>query len=252
MPKKSGSTARRTAAARKSPAVPNRNATTQRPTAGTTKSQSSPKRDQGGDTHARLEAISNLLVAAVERFAEAAQRIEQEMAQLRHAARDYPPEAFERVAKVFTGELHAMLGDDPPDDDTVRRAARQTFAEQAWERRLGGLVDANDVASLLGVSRQHVHTLATQHRLIALSQDGKRAFPAWQFAGTNTEQRTCLAAAHRELVETGHLSPWSAASWMQADHPELDDQDPVAFLRSGGDCARMRTAASRDAARVVQ
>jgi hypothetical protein len=205
--------------------------------------------DENGEA---LETLRRQLGEAIERFTETFQRIEEDIERLASAARSVPPEAFERVAKVFTTELRALLGETAPDDDAVRRAARQAFAEQAWERRLGTLMEANDVVRLLKVSRQHVNAMAQQERLISLSQDGRRRFPAWQFAGTTTAHRRCLAAAHHELVAQGGLSPWTAASWMQAEHPELDDQDPVSFLRNGGACDRVGTVAGRDAARAAQ
>jgi hypothetical protein len=199
-----------------------------------------------------LRTLRRHLAEAIERFTETFQRIEEDIERLASAASSVPPEAFERVAKVFTAELKTLLGEAPPDDDAVRRAARQAFAEHAWEQRLGTLMDVNDVVGLLEVSRQHVNAMAQQERLISLSQDGRRRFPAWQFAGTTTAQRRCLAAAHHELVAQGGLSPWTAASWMQTDHPELDDQDPVTFLRNGGQCDRLSTVAGRDAARAAQ
>ncbi len=91
-----------------------------------------------------------------------------------------------------------------------------------------------------------------QHRLITLEVNGRRRFPVWQFAGSDGHQRACLAGAHRALVETGGLSPWAAAAWLQSDHPELDGRDPLGFLRAGGACERVHSVAGRDAARAAQ
>jgi hypothetical protein len=71
-------------------------------------------------------------------------------------------------------------------------------------------------------------------------------------SGTDGEDRFRLAEAHRVLVEDGRINPWSAASWFLTNHPELDDTDPVEWIRSGGDPDRLLTAAGRDAARAAQ
>jgi hypothetical protein len=156
------------------------------------------------------------------------------------------------VGRVFAAEVRALVGDALPDSSTVRRAARLAVAEQAWTARLGTLLEARDVVELLLVSKQRVSTLARQRRLIALPQDGRMRFPAWQFAVNEASDRETLAAAHRELVDTGALSPWAAASWFGEEHAELDGRDPVAFLRQGGARSRMLDAARRDAARLAQ
>lgn len=160
--------------------------------------------------------------------------------------------ALDRAAEIFKTEVRALLGDEAPDDDAVRRATRQTLAEQAWERRLGTLMDTADVVALLDVSRQHVNALAKDHRLIALKHDSRQRYPAWQFGVPTAAQRACLAAAHQQLVDGGELTPWTAASWFLAAHAELDDRDPVAFLRDGGTCERVLAASGRDAARAAQ
>lgn len=138
------------------------------------------------------------------------------------------------AGEIFADELRSLLGDALPDPGVARRAARLAVAEQAWAERLGRLLDTRDVVQLLDVSKQRVSTLARDHRLIALSQGGRMRFPAWQFAARDAVERENLAAAHRQLVESGGLSPWSAAAWFQGEHPELDGEDPIEFLRAGG------------------
>ncbi|MDQ6774976.1 MAG: hypothetical protein M3071_01880 [Actinomycetota bacterium] len=156
------------------------------------------------------------------------------------------------AAETFASELRSLLGDALIDPAAVRRSARLAAAEQAWVQRLGGTWDTSEVVAVLGVSKQRVSTLVRQHRLIALPRGGRLDFPAWQFAGTDSDDRICLANAHRALVEEGGIDPWSAASWFLAGHQELDDRDPVDWLRGGGDRERMLTAARRDAARAAQ
>ncbi len=92
---------------------------------------------RGGGSHA-LAALRRRLRDTVAQFADSTRALEQEIADLEQAT---PGSDAERLADVFASELRSLLGDDLPDEQAVRRAARQTFAEQAWQRRLGELVD---------------------------------------------------------------------------------------------------------------
>lgn len=182
------------------------------------------------------------------------QAAEQQLGKLRVEIRERSStdDPFGVIGEIFADEIRTLLGDALPDPGAVRRAARLAVAEQAWEQRLGQLLETRDVVDALKVTKQRVSKLVKEHRLIALAHAGRSRFPAWQFAVTDTNDRDCLAAAHRRLVERGGLSPWSAASWFQAEHPELDGKDPVAFLRAGGDRTRVLTVAGRDAERAGQ
>ena len=196
------------------------------------------------------EAVEELVDGVATKLHELERDLDELRARL--AERPVATDAFGVVAEIFADELRSLLGDAPPDSATVRRAARLAIAERAWQQGLGELWETKDVIAVLGVSKQRVSTLAKEHRLIALTHDGRRRFPAWQFAGTDGEDRFRLAEAHRALVEDGHINPWSAASWFLTNHPELDDSDPVEWLRSGGDPDRLLAAAERDAARAAQ
>jgi hypothetical protein len=192
--------------------------------------------------------------ALVDNLAAKLQALERDVAELRielaeGSAADDPLAA---AGEDFASELRSLLGDAPIDRMAVRRAARLAAAEQAWVSRLGGMWDTGDVVAVLGVSKQRVSALVKQRRLIALPRGGRLEFPAWQFAGTSSADRACLAGAHATLVSDGGIDPWSAGSWLLTAHPELDDRDPVDWLRSGGDPERVLLAARRDAARAAQ
>jgi hypothetical protein len=192
--------------------------------------------------HSEAEALAEELNADLDALKDKIQALSAEIAEA--------PEGD--VGRVFADEVRALVGDAVPDPAAVRRAARLAVAEQAWTDRLGTLLETRDVVELLGVSKQRVSTLARDHRLIALPQAGRLRFPAWQFAATDPQAREALAAAHHELVSTGVVSPWTAASWFQQRHPELDARDPVSFVREGGDRAHLLAVAGRDAARLAR
>lgn len=157
------------------------------------------------------------------------------------------------VARAFDEEVRALLGDTQPDIEAVRRGARLAVAEQAWAQRLGAMLDSKDVERVLGLSRQRVSVLAQEHRLVALPKPGGgRQFPAWQFARLDGAQRAALAQAHRTLVDVGKISPWSAASWLLSEQPELDGAVPVQYVADGGALELLAVVATRDAARAAQ
>ena len=57
-------------------------------------------------------------------------------------------------------------------------ALRQLLAEH------GGLYSPNDVASLLGITRQAVNKRTRANQLLAIQQGDHMGYPAWQFEGT--------------------------------------------------------------------
>jgi len=156
------------------------------------------------------------------------------------------------VGDRFAEEVQAVLGDDEElDDEAIRRGVRLAVAEQAWQHRLGTLLQTRDVVSTLGVSRQHVATLTRQHRLVALpTKSGVSRYPAWQFK-LAPEQREVAARAHRLLVEKGEVSPWTAASWFVEQHPAIGHADPIAAIAAGHE-EQVLLAARRDAAALAQ
>jgi hypothetical protein len=179
---------------------------------------------------------------------EVLRRVREDLDQVQAAVHRVDP-----VAQVFEEEVRGLLGDTPPDVEAVRRGARLAVAEQAWEQRLGVMLDSKDVESALGVSRQRVSVLAQEHRLVALPKPGGgRRFPAWQFTRLDSTQRGALAHAHHMLVTDGGMSPWSAASWLLGEQPELGGSTPVHYAAGAGDLEHLALVASRDAARAVQ
>ena len=195
-------------------------------------------------------AVDELLVDLTSKLQEAEGIIEE--LRIEAADKTIAADALGDVAEVFVDELRSLVGDAPLDAGAVRRAARLVVAEQAWEQRLGELWETKDVVALLGVSKQRVSMLANTHRLIVVADGGRARFPAWQFAGTSSEDRDSLGKAQQMLVEAGRIDPWSAASWFLTGHPDLDGRDPVDWVRTGGTQDRLLAAAGRDAARAAQ
>ncbi len=154
-------------------------------------------------------------------------------------------------ARHFLTELERLIGTRAPDAESLEQAARIVAAEQSWRDGLGVLLVEDDVARLLRIDRDRVAELAAHGEMIVLSRaDGHLRFPAFQFQeGRPTPS---LARAHRTLVESGYVSPESAASWARTRHPELELRSPAQWAGEHRDDERLLLVARRDAARAAQ
>jgi hypothetical protein len=206
----------------------------------------------GSDTRARGRHGREDLEELVAEITSKLRAAMEEVAELSARASALATDRFSEAGEIFATELRSLLGQSSLDPDAARRAAHLAAADRLWEDRLGELWDTQEVMRTLGVSRQRVSKLAQQHRLIALPDEGRLRFPAWQFAVVGADDRASLATAHHDLVDIGRVDPWSAASWFLSGHPELDGSDPVAWLRKGGSSEQLLLAARRDAARAAQ
>lgn len=249
-------TTKRTAAAKEAAATRKRAAvaaTRKKAAAAAAREKAAATRKQpaasSSNVSAKLRGL-NELIELEERIASLRRELEHGVENIEHSRGNDP---VMRLAVAFASELRGLVRGPLPSVGAVRRAARLALAEQAWEERLGELIEARDVSELLGVSRQRVSRMVTEGRLIALPKGSRgHRFPVWQFADLGRGSRADLATAHDVLVSEGNISPWSAASWFITEHPELEGQDPIRFLREGGDPSRLQEVAERDAARAAQ
>jgi hypothetical protein len=193
-------------------------------------------RNQLGELHAALELASGF------------------MPDMTPGSRELPELAApssEVAAKRLVAELQRLIGTQSMETATLERAARIVAAEQSWREGLGLLLDEDDVARLLGIDRTDVANLSASDDAIVLrSRDGSARYPAYQFQ--EGRLTPALARAHRTLVESGYLSPWSAASWARTSHPELESCSPAQWAGERRDDDRLLLVAARDAARAAQ
>lgn len=160
--------------------------------------------------------------------------------------------AHEAAGAAFAETLSEVLGDRPLSVSDARRAALAAAASTVWDDAVGPLLTGEQARELAGFSRQRLSQLVGQRRLMALEdRSGTRHFPAWQF-GDDRRPLSALIAAHRTLVDDGHMSPWSAASWCVHDHPELGGHSPRAWAAAGENPDRLALIARRDATRSAQ
>lgn len=108
----------------------------------------------------------------------------------------------------------------------------------AVQRRLlaleGGSVSSQQMATLLGISRQAVDKRRKRGTLIGLDL-GRRgyAYPVWQ---------ANLPGLSEVLARLGELSPWGQLGFFLATNAWLDNRSPLAALRAGDLDAVLRAA----------
>lgn len=108
----------------------------------------------------------------------------------------------------------------------------------AVQRRLlaleGGSVSSQQMAALLGISRQAIDKRRKRGTLIGLDL-GRRGYvyPVWQVD---------LPGLPEVLARLGGLSPWGQLGFFLATNAWLDDRSPLAALRAGDLDAVLRAA----------
>jgi hypothetical protein len=139
-----------------------------------------------------------------------------------------------RSAEAFQAALDE-LGIDESELDPERfgrRAALLAASELLWQRDVGPLVTTTRLQDLLRCSRQAINERVRNGRILALpTGKGEHLYPLWQF-GPTSQPLPGIA----EIVETfadAVATPWTIASWLVAEEPELDGKTPIGVLRSG-------------------
>lgn len=159
----------------------------------------------------RLNALpSNEMVAVVEAVARAITPVEAQ-----------PPS----VIRALTGDRRFSAEE--------RTEAEVDMLRRSFERRralLDGALSTNQVAKLLGVSRQTPHDRLETGSLLAVMDRGAYRFPRWQF-DPNGEDGVVqgLPAVLRAL----DASPLAKAAWLTRANPMLDGNPPLACLADG-------------------
>lgn len=131
----------------------------------------------------------------------------------------------------FSQMLLAILRNTPAVDPDALRVAEQLGRAAAFKRdlvqRAGGALMADGVRTLLGYkSVQAVHKAAATRRLLAVDDNGRKLFPAFQFDGSSI-----LPAMASVLAATPTTSPWALLQFMVEGDDGLGDERPVEMIR---------------------
>ena len=134
---------------------------------------------------------------------------------------------FELLVNTLSASLIAA---DPEDADPLMRAKlRGLEHRKRILEKLGGTLSAEEVADLIGISRQAVDKRRSQNQLIGLTQ-GRRgyAYPAFQFEDGKT------LTGLREVLDalSGH-DPWMQSIFFANGNDRLNGKTPLEGLRGG-------------------
>jgi CheY-like chemotaxis protein len=143
--------------------------------------------------------------------------------------------------QVEPGIAGRIAGPLPP----RRERARLEFEalERYFEERRHLLEDSlstNQVAKLLGTSRQTPHDRVRGGMLLAVHDGGKLRFPPWQF---DPEGEEGVIAGLPQTLRALRVSPLAAARWLTRPNQVLEGRTPLDSLR-GGDIQRVVAEAS--------
>jgi hypothetical protein len=127
---------------------------------------------------------------------------------------------------------NGWLGFSGDTDLTALRMVASIPQMDPFNDRLGPFYTTASLTKWLGVSRQYVHEITKQRRLLVLTTaDGFNVYPSFQFnlRGSALPHLPALISA----LET-HLEPWTQAMWLITKSDELDGLTPASWLMGGG------------------
>jgi hypothetical protein len=112
------------------------------------------------------------------------------------------------------------------------RLEMETLAQHFQHRRqlLDSALSATQVAQLLGTSRQTPHDRVSSQTLLAIRENGKLCFPAWQFDPTGADGTIDGFPA---ILKALQVSDYSKLNWLTRPNPFLDGFTPIEALKRG-------------------
>ncbi|MGH9073620.1 MAG: hypothetical protein ACRDZQ_05825, partial [Acidimicrobiales bacterium] len=169
---------------------------------------------------------------------------------------------FVTRARDAFGDTLERLGMDSEAEDTSpedlgHRAAILVGAGRAWDRHLGPMLGASELAQMLGIgTRQAVHDRARRGGLLALRRGSRQVrFPAFQVINRpGSVSHTVLPGlgAILEVFDAAGVDAWTVASWFCTPSEVLEAMTPARWLGEQRDPNSALDAAKRSAARLGQ
>ena len=108
----------------------------------------------------------------------------------------------------------------------------ETLSKHFQHRRqlLDPALTATQVAQLLGTSRQTPHDRVGGQTLLAIKENGKLCFPAWQFDPAGPDGVIDGLPAVLKVLE---MSDYAKLNWLTRANPYLGGRTPVDALKAG-------------------
>jgi len=146
-------------------------------------------------------------------------------------------QALQQITSTETGDPAADALAESIAGRTFTRQERiqlemETLSRHFQHRRqlLNSSLSASQVAQLLGTSRQTPHDRVSGQTLLAIKENGKLCFPAWQFDPAGSDGAIeGLPAVLKALA----ISDYAKLNWLTRANPHLEDTTPIQALKSG-------------------
>ena len=174
-------------------------------------------------------------------------RIEECLGLLRQQMRKSDPQELDATLDLFQKALRRPAASRPSAKaDLVRQlsggrtytpaqaaALELRAAQDAFARRrqlLASALTAPEAARLLGTTRQTPHDRAGKGALLAIMDQGRLLFPAWQF---DPDGPNGVLAGLPDVLRALDASLLGKASWLMRANPYLEGRTPLQALREG-------------------
>ena len=146
-------------------------------------------------------------------------------------------QALQQITSTETGDPTAAALAESIAGRTFTRQERiqlemETLARHFQHRRqlLDSSLSASQVAHLLGTSRQTPHDRVSSQTLLAIRDNGKLCFPAWQFDPAGADG---VIDGLPVVLKALAVSDYAKLNWLIRANPYLEGQTPIQALKSG-------------------
>ena len=131
------------------------------------------------------------------------------------------------LAALQTPEALSLLSKNDP---LAKAKLRGLKLKQQLIEAEGGCASSEEIAEMLGVSRQAINQRRQRGKLIGLSRGkGKYVYPLWQF----TDLGKTLAGLETVLGQLSEVDPWTQVTFFLNPNLRLENKTPLEMLRMG-------------------
>jgi hypothetical protein len=146
-------------------------------------------------------------------------------------------QALQQVTSIETGDPAADALAESIAGKTFTRQERiqlemDTLAQHFQHRRqlLDRSLSASQVAQILGTSRQTPHDRVSSQTLLAIKENGKLCFPAWQFDPAGSDG---VIEGLPAVLKALAISDYAKLNWLTRANPYLEETTPIQALKAG-------------------
>ncbi len=131
------------------------------------------------------------------------------------------------LAALQTPEAISLLTKQDP---LANAKIRGLHLKQQLIEAEGGCANSEEIAQMLGISRQAINQRRQRGKLIGLSRGkGKYIYPLWQFTDTGET----LSGLEAVLAKLQELDPWMQITFFLNSNVRLENKTPLEMLRKG-------------------